>query len=144
MVLSLWTASFLFLFLYCVFWLFGGLLGIKLLGFPITTNGWKCLTGSVSLKFCDMLFQYMVMFTIYLCTKQITAGFLALIGGNFLCVLPLGIAGFCPFGLSSMVRMGTIGTRQGIVFLVAFDIQIFLILFLGLWNLRYGCWRLLR
>lgn len=144
MLLSLWSASFLFLFLYCVFWLLGGLLGIQFLGFPLTINGWKCLTGSVSLKFCDMMFQYMVLFTIYLCTKQITAGFLTLIGGNFLCVLPLGIMAFCPFGLSSMVRMGTIGTRQGSVFLVAFDIQIFFILFLGLWNLRYGCRKLLR
>lgn len=144
MVLSLWTASFLFLFLYCVFWLIGGLLGIQFLGFPITKNGWKWLTGSVSLKFCDMLFQYMVMFTIYLCTKQITAGFLALIGGNFLCVLPFGIAAFCPFGLSSMVRMGTIGTSQGITFLIVFDIQILMILFWGMWNLRYGYRRLFR
>lgn len=138
------TASFLFLYLYCVFWVFGGLLGIQFLGFPLTTNVWKCLTISAGLKFCDILFQYMVIFTNYLCTKQITAGFLALIGGNFLCVLPFGIAAYCPFGLSSMVRMGTIGTSQGIMFLIAFDIQILMILVLGLWNLRYRYRRLFR
>ena len=79
MLTALWKAGFLFLFLYCVIWFLGGLLGMKLLGYELTVHVWKCLAGSVGLKFCDVLFQYLVMFTIYLCTKQITAGFLAIL-----------------------------------------------------------------
>ena len=82
MLTALWKAGFLFLFLYCVIWFLGGLLGMKLLGYELTAHAWKCLAGSVGLKFCDVLFQYLVMFTIYLCMKQITAGFLAILGGG--------------------------------------------------------------
>lgn len=143
MMTALWTAGFLFLLLYCAFWFIGGLLGMKLLGYELTLNVWKCLTGSVGLKFCDVLFQYLVMFTIYICAKQITAGFLAILGGNFLCILPFGIAAYCPFGLSSTVRLDTMGICPGITFLIAFDIQILLMLLLGAWNLKYGWRRLL-
>ena len=143
MLTALWKAGFLILFLYCVIWFLGGLLGMKLLGYELTVHAWKCLAGSVGLKFCDVLFQYLVMFTIYLCTKQITAGFLAILGGNFLCILPSGFAAYCPFGLSSTVRLGTAGLYPGITFRIAFDIQILLILLLGAWNLKYGWRRLL-
>ena len=143
MLTALWKAGFLFLFLYCVIWFLGGLLGMKLLGYELTVHAWKCLAGSVGLKFCDVLFQYLVMFTIYLCTKQIIAGFLAILGGNFLCILPSGFAAYCPFGLSSTVRLGTAGLYPGISFRIAFDIQILLILLLGAWNLKYGWRRLL-
>lgn len=135
---SLWTASGLFLLLYCALWLTGAFIGIQFLGYLTTADTWKYLFLSIGLKFCDLLFQYMVMLTVYICTKQTTAGFLALIGGNFLCVLPIPIAAYSPFGLSSMVRLGFMEAAPGSAFLIALTIQILFIGALGLWNCKFG------
>ena len=41
----------------------------------------------------------------YLLTKQITVGFLAILAGNFLCVIPQNWVHYLPFGLSGTVRV---------------------------------------
>lgn len=64
------------------------------------------LTG-VLLKGVDLCFQYLFMLAIYGVGKQITAGFLALLVGNLLCVLPEKISRFLPFGASSLARIST-------------------------------------
>lgn len=68
---------------------------------------WMMLLTGVLLKGADLCFQYLFLLVIYCVGKQITAGFLALLAGNLLCVLPENISRFLPFGVSSLARIST-------------------------------------
>lgn len=132
-----------FLLLYCLAWGAGGGAGAYFLGYTLGGNAGKYLIGSIVLKFFDLLLQYMVMLAVYLYTKQITAGFLAVIAGNLLCIIPWPGAAYLPFGLSGLSRIAWVNSDTGIsVFLASFILAALTLLML-LWLLKFGYRKLL-
>ncbi|MDE5780083.1 MAG: hypothetical protein K2I03_01180 [Lachnospiraceae bacterium] len=127
-----------FLLLYCMMWFIGGTLGIYLLGYGFQGKTFSCLVYMIALKFLDLSVQYMLMFVIYICTKQITAGFLVLTAANALCIVPMNFVSYLPFGLSSAARISSFYEGSGIpVFMAAAMLCLFLIM-LFLWHIKFG------
>lgn len=141
--MTLITAGFLFLLLYCFVWLAGGFIGIYLFGFRLSGMAFQQLVCLVFLKFLDLLFQYLLMLAVYVRTKQITAGFLVLTAGNLLCMMPFRIMTYLPFGMSSSVRIDIQNTGTGISVTLAFGILTLFITLITLWHIKYGCRKLL-
>lgn len=84
------------------------------------------------------MLQFLIMFAVYLLYRQITAGFLVLLAGNLLCVIPVPGTAYLPLGLSCTARTGLFATEAGIPALTAIGILVFaLVLMLG-WLLKYG------
>lgn len=131
-------AGMLFLLLYCMIWFIGGTVGTYLLGYGFQGNTFSCLVYMIVLKFLDLSVQYMLMFVIYICTKQITAGFLVLIAANALCIVPINFVLYLPFGLSSAARISSFYGDSGIsVFMAVAILSMFLIV-LSLWHMKFG------
>lgn len=143
LLLSIVVAGIFFLFLYCFFWLIGGLASICFYGTALTGNALLALILSTSLKLFDLLLQYVVMIAFYTLTRQITIGFLVLLAGNLLCVIPSEIVKYFPIGLSSMVRIETLGFTSGVSIKVAFFILIVPIGLILVWLLNCGSRKLL-
>jgi len=76
----------------------------------------------VGLKLLDIMTQFLLMTALYCFTKQITIGFLALVGLNLLCILPVGMSGYLPIGLSSMARIYLPQTQSGVSVVLAYGI----------------------
>lgn len=131
LLLAILAAGTQFLLLYSLFWLVAGYLGTYLFGFTLTGKAGQSLFYAVLLKFLDLLLQYMVMLLLYIFTKQITTGFLVLLAGNLLCIIPLSIAAYFPFGLSSMVRISCLNTGTGISAPLALGIILMFIVLTG-------------
>lgn len=138
LLLTLLTAGALFLSLYCLIWLAAGCIGSSLWGLSFEKVTAAYLLCSVALKFLDLLLQFMAMLLVYVCTKQITAGFLALLAGNLLCVAPAAVAAYLPFGLSSMARLSLSGAGLTVSVYPAFGILLGAALLILLWHLKYG------
>lgn len=132
-----------FMFLYCCFWLIGGFVGTYFAGYEWSVTALQYLICAVALKYLELLFQYFVMFTIYVYAKHITVGFLALIAGNLLCVMPFGFTAYLPLGLSSMVRIDFLGDGTGISAALAFATLASLVMLMVLWQLKCGYRKLL-
>lgn len=96
-----------FICFYSALWGICGVVGSLRDKFFFESGGWMILLTGVLLKGADLCFQYLFMIVIYGVGKQITAGFLALLVGNLLCVLPEKISRFLPFGASSLARIST-------------------------------------
>lgn len=143
LLLSIVVAGIFFLFLYCFFWLIGGLAGIYFYGTHLAGNALLALFLSTSLKFFDLLLQYVVMIAFYTLTRQITIGFFVLLAGNLLCVIPSEMVKYFPMGLSSMVRIEFLGFTSGVSIEVAFFILIVPVGLILMWLLNYGSRRLL-
>lgn len=103
-----------FIALYSVLWFLAGIAGGLLWSHTLDADAILFLLGCVGVKFLDILLQSLVMLVCYLLTKQITVGFLTVLGSNLLCVIPQKWGAFLPFGLSSTVRMDWISLDFGI------------------------------
>lgn len=99
------SVSILFLMVYTVFWFMAGLIGASLFSTGLTTVSFRLLLYAVLMKCFDILAQYLLMLGIYIVTRHVTIGFLALVAGNLLCILPGKWAAYLPFGLSSLARI---------------------------------------
>lgn len=137
------TAGTVFLFIYCLFWFAGGSIGTYLFGFLFDVKAAEYLICAVLLKFFDLLLQYLIMLVVYVCTKQITAGFLVLIAFNLFSIAPLSKMSYFPIGLSSMVRITLFDTESGIPVFLAFGLIFSFAQLIFLWLLKYGYKKLL-
>lgn len=128
----------LFLLLYCMIWFIGGTAGAYLLGYGFRGKTFPGLVTMIALKFLDLSVQYMLMLVIYLCTKQVTVGFLLLTVANALCTVPLNYVSYLPFGLSSAARISPYQEGAGMpVFTAAAILSLFFIV-LSLWHMKFG------
>lgn len=127
-----------FLFFYSFLWGMAGLLGGLGFGYRLSNKALQLLLAVIVIKWLDILVQYFFMILLYSCTKQITIGFLILVGGNMLCILPEKIVTCLPFGLSSMARISGLNLYQGISFTSAVSILVISILALTSWLLLIG------
>ncbi len=100
------------------------LLGIVVLNLQTTEQTIPLLLLCVGLKVLDIITQFLLMTALYCLTKQITIGFLALVGLNLLCTLPGRISAYLPLGLSSMARIYLPQTENGISVFWAYGILI--------------------
>lgn len=137
-MLALLAAGIEFLLLYSLSWGVGGYVGLYVWEYTVTTKTLAYLVSSVTLKFMDVLLQFMILLAVYLNTKQVVTGFLLLLAGNLLCIMPLPIVAYLPFGLSSMFRIYLGNTDTGIAFPTAFGILASIVLLLFLWLFKYG------
>lgn len=96
--------SFIFMAFYGLLLLAIPVLGILSLNLQISTQTISLLFFCVGLKLLDITIQYLLIMVIYSVTKEITIGFLVMIGINLLCILPEAISAYLPFGCSSLAR----------------------------------------
>lgn len=136
-VVAIMMVGILFLLTYCVMWLVGGMVSMCILGYGFRWESFCCLIDMTMLKLLDLSVQYMLMLAIYISTKQIVAGFLVLIAGNFLCVVPIKCMLYLPFGLSSAMRIVPCNS-YGISVLKALIILLLYLTVLVLWHLKFG------
>lgn len=123
---------------YVLFWLAGGLLGTFFVGDGIEKSVFNVLLYAVLMKYFDVFFQFLVMLCVYLFTKKVSIGFLVVLAGNMLCVLPgHGMAWF-PFGLSSLMRISFTDSGIGISAAAALCIEISLVILLMVWMFAFG------
>ena len=94
-----------FIAIYPVLWFLAGLMGGLIFADRMDLIAIQFLVECVAFKFLDILLQTLVMLFCYLLTRQITVGFLAILAGNFLCVIPQNWVHYLPFGLSGTVRV---------------------------------------
>ena len=94
-----------FIAIYPVLWFLAGLTGGLIFADRMDLIAIQFLVECVAFKFLDILLQTLVMLFCYLLTRQITVGFLAILAGNFLCVIPQNWVHYLPFGLSGTVRV---------------------------------------
>lgn len=131
------SAGTVFLALYALLWLTAGVLGMIFVGGDMELSACKMLLYAVLMKFLDMLLQFLVILAVCLFTKQITIGFLILVAGNLLCMLPTVVASYQPFGLSSLTRISLLESAGGISAVTALCIEGFLtaLFFIGMFAL---------
>lgn len=75
------------------------------------------------MKYLDILVQYLIMFSVYIATRQVTIGFLVLVAGNLLCIFPGRWMTYLPFGLSSLTRISVVEPGIGISAVSALGIE---------------------
>lgn len=127
-----------FLTVYALLWFAGGMLGAIGFGCGAEWPMYRMLLYAVLLKWLDTLVQYLVMLCVYVLTKRITIGFLALIAGNLLCIVPRQWASYLPFGLSSMSRIAGMQPGTGIPAAAALAIEAFLAGGMLVWLMWFG------
>jgi len=132
------TAGILFLLFYCMLWLALGIAGTCLFGYSLGGKAPSYLIDMIALKFMDLTAQYMLMLVIYTGTKQITAGFLAVMAVHALCIMPASMTSYLPFGLSSASRLSLFGQGFGLSVTTAFGILALLIMLLSLYHVIIG------
>lgn len=142
--IGLISASIIFIAIYVVLWFIGGTLGGIIFGYSMDAITLRLLIGEMCLKYLDILVQYLVMITLYLFTKQITVGFLALVAGNMLSITPVQWVNYLPFGLSSTTRLELLDIGFGIPLTKALGIAGACALAVGLWLLGLGYRKLYR
>jgi len=103
-----------FIAIYPVLWFLAGLTGGLIFADRMDLIAIQFLVECVAFKFLDILLQTLVMLFCYLLTRQITVGFLAILAGNFLCVIPQNWVHYLPFGLSGTVRVNWDSFGMGI------------------------------
>ena len=112
-----------FLIIYAFFWLMAGLIGASLFSTGLTIVSFRLMLYAVLMKCLDILVQYLIMLGIYIATRQVTIGFLVLVAGNLLCILPGNWVAYSPFGLSSLTRISVVEPGIGISAVSAFGIE---------------------
>ena len=117
------SVSIKFLTVYAIFWLMAGLIGASLFSTGLTIVSFRLLLYAVLMKCLDILAQYLIMLGIYIATRQVTIGFLVLVAGNLLCILPGNWVAYSPFGLSSLTRISVVEPGIGISAVSAFGIE---------------------
>ena len=117
------SVSIKFLMVYTIFWLMAGLIGASLFSTGSTIVSFRLLLYAVLMKCLDILAQYLIMLGIYIATRQVTIGFLVLVAGNLLCILPGNWVAYSPFGLSSLTRISIMEPGIGISAVSAFGIE---------------------
>lgn len=127
-----------FIGVYALFWLAGGLLGTCFFGGGIDLPAFHILLYAALMKYFDVFLQYLVMLCVYLFTKKVSIGFLAVLAGNTLCVLPGHGVAWLPFGLSSLMRISFMDSGMGISAVAALCIQISLVILLMAWMFAFG------
>ena len=112
-----------FLIIYAFFWLMAGLIGASLFSTGLTIVSFRLMLYAVLMKCLDILVQYLIVLGIYIATRQVTIGFLVLVAGNLLCILPGNWVAYSPFGLSSLTRISVVEPGIGISAVSAFGIE---------------------
>lgn len=117
------SVSIQFLVTYAILWLAAGLVGAFLFSPGLTISSFRLILYAVLMKGLDILAQNLIMLGIYIVTKQITIGFLVIVAGNLLCILPWNWASYLPFGISSLTRISVIESGIGISVVSAFGLE---------------------
>lgn len=125
------SVSIEFLIVYACFFSAAGLLGTIFFSPGLTADSLKLLLYAVSLKCCDIFLQYLIMLGVYIVTKKITFGFLVVMAGNLICVLPGNWTAYSPIGLSSLARISIVEPSIGINSTVGFGIEFSLIILMS-------------
>lgn len=112
-----------FLIIYALFWFIAGFAGVFLFNRGLTIISFRLLLYAVLMKYLDILVQYLIMLGIYIATRQVTIGFLVLVAGNLLCILPGNWVAYLPFGLSSLTRISVMESGFGISVVSAFGME---------------------
>lgn len=137
------STGIIFLAAYMLLWFTAGLSGTLFFregtGMPV----WKMLLYAVFLRFLDIMVQYFIMMCIYVFSKQITIGFLALTAGNLLCILPQPWVSYLPFGLSSLTRIAELNSGIGISAAAALGVEAAFAVLLLVWLLIFGSRKIL-
>ncbi|MDY3781465.1 MAG: hypothetical protein SOZ90_04715 [Candidatus Faecousia sp.] len=123
LVKGILSVSTKFLIIYAFFWLMAGLVGVVLFRTGSTITSFRLLSYAVLMKYLDILAQYLIMFSIYIATRQVTIGFLVLVAGNLLCILPGNWITYLPLGLSSLTRISIVEPETGISAVSALGIE---------------------
>ena len=89
----------------------------------LTIVSFRLMLYAVLMKCLDILAQYLIMLGIYIATRQVTIGFLVLVAGNLLCIIPGNWVAYSPFGLSSLTRISVVEPGIGISAVSAFGIE---------------------
>lgn len=135
---SIMKTSLILIALYVLLLTMISLVGIYILSMQTTDQTIPLILVCIGLKLLDILTQFLFMMVIYCLTKQITVGFLALMGLNLLCTLPVGISSYSPFGLSSIARIYLPQTQNGISIFSAFAVLIITSGIISSWLCIYG------
>ena len=123
LVKGILSVSTKFLIIYAFFWLMAGLIGASLFSTGLTIVSFRLMLYAVLMKCLDILVQYLIVLGIYIATRQVTIGFLVLVAGNLLCILPGNWVAYSPFGLSSLTRISVVEPGIGISAVSAFGIE---------------------
>ena len=123
LVKGILSVSTKFLIIYAFFWLMAGLIGASLFSTGLTIVSFRLMLYAVLMKCLDILAQYLIVLDIYIATRQVTIGFLVLVAGNLLCILPGNWVAYSPFGLSSLTRISVVEPGIGISAVSAFGIE---------------------
>ena len=123
LVKGILSVSTKFLIIYAFFWLMAGFVGVVLFRTGSTITSFRLLSYAVLMKYLDILAQYLIMFSIYIATRQVTIGFLVLVAGNLLCILPGNWITYLPLGLSSLTRISIVELETGISAVSALGIE---------------------
>lgn len=132
------SAGVSFLTVYALLWLAGGMLGATGVGRGADGPMYRLLFYAVLLKWLDTLVQYLVMLCIVMWSRQVTIGFLALLAGNLLCIVPQRWTSCLPFGLSSLSRIAGLQPGVGIPAAAALAIEALFAAGLLAWLLLCG------
>ena len=114
LVKGILSVSTKFLIIYAFFWLMAGLIGASLFSTGLTIVSFRLMLYAVLMKCLDILAQYLIVLDIYIATRQVTIGFLVLVAGNLLCILPGNWVAYSPFGLSSLTRISVVEPGIGL------------------------------
>lgn len=114
------------------------LAGLSVFGFSWGSEMASLLFSCVWLRLLDIFLQFLFILAVYCFTRQVTVGFITLIGLNLFCLIPSAITAFLPFGLSSMARISSVYTDGGIPIGYAYFILITASLILFLWLCLFG------
>lgn len=115
LTLSCLAVGFEFISLYCLLvCAFAGCSG-AMRGFVFGKDDFLFLLLLTAFKLADCCLQYLTMFLIFSYTNQITIGFVTLVIGNMLCMLPEEVSQWIPFGASSVARFYEIDSSAAAV-----------------------------
>lgn len=137
------TAGIIFLAAYALLWLTAGIFATGVFGYEAGKTVWSLLLYAVFMRFLDTMVQYLVMMCIYVFSKQITIGFLALIAGNLLCMIPQPWGSYLPFGLSGLTRIAELNYGVGISAAAALGMEASLVILMLVWLSLLGCKKIL-
>lgn len=120
---SIISASAKFITVYTILWFTAGLVSTLLFTSGMTSASFRLLLYAGLMRGLDIFVQYLIMMFIYIATKQVTVGFLALLAGNMLCVVPGEWTAYLPFGISGLTRITVEDPDIGISAVTAFGIE---------------------
>lgn len=114
LIAAVLTACAWFLLFYGALWFAGGAVSLVRLGYGMEEGALLLLLEILALKLLELLARAMLLLAVYLCTKRVTAGFLAVAACYALCILPAHTL-YVPFGISSTLRLVEFGGEGAFV-----------------------------